>query len=159
MASTVPTLLAYDPAFDFEIAVIIHDGMKRMYEKGEEIFYYITLYNEDYPMPAMPEGVEEGILKGLYKFKAGAEGKKHKAQIFGSGPIIRSALKAQEILAERLRCFRRCLERHQLQIAAQRRLENRTLEHAASDRSAEKILRRDVARKRKKARSSPSPIT
>ena len=101
MASTVPNLLAYDPAFDFETAVIIHDGLRRMYEVGEEIFYYITLYNEDYQMPPMPQGVEEGILKGLYKFKTGAEGKKHKAQIFGSGAIIRSALKAQEILAER----------------------------------------------------------
>ncbi|MEP6662884.1 MAG: pyruvate dehydrogenase (acetyl-transferring), homodimeric type, partial [Verrucomicrobiota bacterium] len=101
MASTVPNLMAYDPAFDFETAVIVHDGLKRMYEQGEEIFYYVTLYNEDYQMPAMPEGVEEGILKGLYKFKSGDNNKKHKAQIFGSGAIIRSALKAQEILAER----------------------------------------------------------
>ncbi len=100
-ASTVPNLLAYDPAFDYEVAVIIHDGLKRMYEKGEEIFYYITLYNEDFQMPEMPEGVEEGILKGLYKFKTGPEGLKHKAQILGSGPIIRSALRAQEILAEK----------------------------------------------------------
>ncbi len=102
MASTVPNIFAYDPAFDFETAVIIHDGLKRMYEKGEEIFYYITLYNEDYQMPAMPEveGIEEGILKGLYKFKAGEKGK-YKAQIFGSGSIIRQALRAQEILAEK----------------------------------------------------------
>ena len=100
MASTVPNVLAYDPAFDYETAVIMHDGLKRMYEKGEEIFYYITLYNEDFQMPAMPEGVEEGILKGLYKFKAGEKGK-HKAHIFGSGAIMRSALRAQEILAEK----------------------------------------------------------
>lgn len=101
MASTVPSLYAYDPAFSYEIAVIIDDGMKRMYEKGEEIFYYMTLYNENYKMPAMPEGkdLREGILKGLYKFRAGKEGKKHKAQIFGSGPIILQALRAQEILA------------------------------------------------------------
>ena len=100
MASTVPNLLAYDPAFDFETAIIIHDGLKRMYEKGEEIFYYITLYNEDFQMPAKPAGVEEGVLKGLYKFKVGEKGK-HKAQIFGSGAIMRQALKAQEILAEK----------------------------------------------------------
>jgi pyruvate dehydrogenase E1 component len=101
LASTIPNLLAYDPAFDYETAVIVHDGLKRMYEQGEQIFYFLALYNEDYHMPAMPPGVEEGILKGLYKFKPGAEGKKHKAQIFGSGAIILSALKAQEILAER----------------------------------------------------------
>ena len=72
-----------------------------MYVKNEDIFYYISLYNENHVMPPMPEGVTEGILKGLYKFKAGPEGKKVKAHIFGSGPIINSALSAQEILAER----------------------------------------------------------
>ncbi len=101
LASTVPTLVTYDPAFGYELAVIIADGMKRMFVDGEDIFYYLTLYNENYPMPPMPEGVTEGILKGLYRFKAGPEGKKAKAHIFGSGPIINSALKAQQILAER----------------------------------------------------------
>lgn len=101
LASTIPTLLTYDPAFAYEVAVILQDGLKRMYSEGEEIFYYLTLYNENYPMPPMPPGCEEGILKGLYKFKSGAEGLERKAQIIGSGPIIRSALKAQEILAER----------------------------------------------------------
>ena len=101
MASTVPNVMAYDPAFNFELAVIIQDGMKKMYVEGQDIFYYITVYNENYHMPAMPAGAEEGIIKGLYKFKAGASGRKHKAHIFGSGPIIHSALKAQEILAER----------------------------------------------------------
>jgi pyruvate dehydrogenase E1 component len=122
-AGTVPTLLAYDPAFAYEIAVIIADGLRRMYAEGEDIFYYLTLYNENYPMPPMPAGVEDGILKGLYKFKAGPEISQPgsagvspghtrlaggtpalpglKAHIFGSGTIINSALKAQEILAER----------------------------------------------------------
>jgi pyruvate dehydrogenase E1 component len=122
-AGTVPTLLAYDPAFAYEIAVIVADGLRRMYAEGEDIFYYLTLYNENYPMPPMPAGVEDGILKGLYKFKAGPEisqpgsagvSPAHpklaggtpalpglKAHIFGSGTIINSALKAQEILAER----------------------------------------------------------
>jgi pyruvate dehydrogenase E1 component len=100
-ASTVPTLLAYDPAFGYELAVIVADGLRRMYTEGEDIFYYLSLYNENYLMPPMPTGVEAGILKGLYKFKPGPEGKKLKAHIFGSGPIINSALKAQEILAER----------------------------------------------------------
>jgi len=101
LASAVPTLLAYDPAFAFEIAVIIRDGIRRMYQKSEEIFYYLTLYNENYPMPAMPEGSEEGILKGLYKFREGKNKAKHKAHILGSGPILREALRAQEILAEK----------------------------------------------------------
>lgn len=100
-ASTIPTLFTYDPAFGFELATIIRDGLHRMYEKGEEIFYYLTLYNEKYAMPAMPEGCEEGILKGLYKFQAAPEKMKHQAQIFGSGPIINHALRAQTILAEK----------------------------------------------------------
>jgi pyruvate dehydrogenase E1 component len=80
--------------------VIVADGLRRMYVEGEDIFYYLTLYNENYEMPPMPEGVAEGILKGLYKFKAGPEKRSLKAQIFGSGPIIREALRAQQILAE-----------------------------------------------------------
>jgi pyruvate dehydrogenase E1 component len=99
--SAIPNLVAYDPAYAYELAVIIQDGMRRMYQERENIYYYITLYNENYAMPPMPAGVEEGILKGLYRFKPGPNGKKHKAHLFGSGPIIRSALAAQEILAER----------------------------------------------------------
>ena len=72
LSSTIPTLLTYDPAFTYEVAVIVADGLRRMFVEGEDIFYYLTLYNENYAMPAMPAGVEEGILKGLYKFKAGA---------------------------------------------------------------------------------------
>jgi pyruvate dehydrogenase E1 component len=101
LAGTVPTLYCYDPAFAYETAIIVCDGMKRMFRDGEEIMYYLCLYNEEYEMPPMPPGVEDGVIKGLYKFKTGPEGKKHKAQIFGSGSIIRSALKAQQILAER----------------------------------------------------------
>jgi pyruvate dehydrogenase E1 component len=93
-------LMAYDPAFGYEIALIVADGMRRMYQEGENIFYYLTLYNENYAMPPMPEGAQEGILKGLYKFNVGPNGKK-KAQIISSGPIIKEALRAQEILAER----------------------------------------------------------
>ncbi len=100
-ASTIPTCLPYDPAFGFELAVIVADGLRRMYVEGEDIFYYLSLYNENHAMPPMPTGVEDGILKGLYKFKPGPGGKKLKAHILGSGPIINSALKAQEILAER----------------------------------------------------------
>jgi pyruvate dehydrogenase E1 component len=100
-ASTIPTCLPYDPAFGFELAVIIADGLRRMYVENEDIFYYLALYNENYPMPPMPSGVEDGIVKGLYKFKPGYEGAKIKAHIFGSGSIMQSALKAQVILAEK----------------------------------------------------------
>jgi len=100
LSSTIPTLLTYDPAFSYELAVIIAEGLRRMYVEGEDIFYYLTLYNENYGMPPMPEGAEQGILKGLYKFKDGPEKKKLKAHIFGSGPLIRQALRAQQILAE-----------------------------------------------------------
>jgi len=101
LTSAMPTLLTYDPAFAYEVAVIVADGMRRMFERGEEIFYYLTLYNENYAMPPMPPSVEDGILKGIYKFKAGPEKKKLKAHIFGSGPILNEALRAQEILAEK----------------------------------------------------------
>jgi pyruvate dehydrogenase E1 component len=101
LASTIPSLVSYDPAFAYEIAVIIEDGLRRMYREGEDVFYYLTLYNENYAMPPMPDGVEEGIRKGLYRFRKGDPQKKHKAHIFGSGPILRHALRAQEILAER----------------------------------------------------------
>ena len=100
MASVIPNLLAYDPAFAYEIAVIVWDGLRRMYAENEHVFYYLTLYNENYAMPPMPLGVEQGILNGLYKFKTGEKKLKHKAHIFGSGPIMREALRAQEILAE-----------------------------------------------------------
>ena len=96
--STIPTCLPYDPAFSYELAVIVTDGLRRMYVENEDIFYYLAVYNENYPMPAMPAGCEDGILKGLYKFKPGVEGKKIKAHIFGSGSIMQSVLKAQEIL-------------------------------------------------------------
>jgi pyruvate dehydrogenase E1 component len=99
LALPIPNMLAYDPAFAFEIAVIIQDGIRRMYRDGESVFYYITVMNEAYAMPPMPAGVEEGILKGMYKFRA-SENKKAKlrAQLLGSGAILRESIKAQEIL-------------------------------------------------------------
>ena len=102
LAYPVPNLEAYDPAFGYEIAVIIREGIRRMYVEQEDVFYYLTVENDIYSMPEMPDGVEEGILKGLYKFKPAA--KKHaplKAHLFGSGAIINSALKAQSILEEK----------------------------------------------------------
>ncbi|HEY4574356.1 MAG TPA: pyruvate dehydrogenase (acetyl-transferring), homodimeric type, partial [Thermoanaerobaculia bacterium] len=107
LASVVPNLLAYDPAFAYELAVIIRDGMKRMYTERQDVFYYITLYNENYPMPPMPAGAEEGILKGLYKLRPAPPGWEGVADnrphihLFGSGSLLREAMRAQEILAER----------------------------------------------------------
>ena len=101
LTSTSPSLVTYDPAFAYELAVIVRDGMRRMYEEGEALCYYLCLYNENKVMPPMPEDVEDGILKGLYRFKPGVAGRRPKAHIFGSGPILSEALRAQEILAER----------------------------------------------------------
>ncbi|MDW5265274.1 MAG: pyruvate dehydrogenase (acetyl-transferring), homodimeric type [Edaphobacter sp.] len=98
LASTVPTCITYDPAFVYELVVVVQDGIRRMYEKGEDVFYYITMYNEDYAMPAMPKGAAEGILRGLYKLKPAIEGEAV-AQLFGSGTILNEVLRAQEILA------------------------------------------------------------
>src|SRR3984957_14099415 len=99
LALPVPNLLAYDPAYAYELAVIIEDGIRRMYKDGENIFYYITVMNEQYAMPAMPGDVKEGILNGMYRFRA-SENKKSKlgAHLFGSGAILREVLQAQEIL-------------------------------------------------------------
>ncbi|MFC2103445.1 pyruvate dehydrogenase (acetyl-transferring), homodimeric type [Bacteroidota bacterium] len=99
LAYPVPNLCAYDPAFAFELAVIIRDGIKRMYEDQENVFYYITLMNENYPMPTMPKGAKNGILKGMYKFKSSSKKtSKMKVNLFGSGTIMNEVLKAQEIL-------------------------------------------------------------
>lgn len=101
LASTVPTVRAYDPAFAYEQALVVQDGIRRMYEAGEDCFYYITLGNENYPMPALPEGAEEGVLRGMYRLRAAPSNKGHRAHLFGSGSILRETLRAQDILAER----------------------------------------------------------
>ncbi len=100
-AMTVPCCQAYDITFGFELAAIIEDGMKRMYADGENIYYYITLQNENYRMPPMPEGAKDGVLKGIYRFKPTAKRQKKHVQLFGSGSIMQQVLRAQEILAER----------------------------------------------------------
>jgi len=100
LANTVPNLLCYHPAFAFEIALIIQDGMKRMFEHQEDVFYYLTLGNENYEQPPMPPGVEEGVLEGLYKFQPGPDKGKYKAHIFADFSAVRLALQAQKILAD-----------------------------------------------------------
>jgi pyruvate dehydrogenase E1 component len=101
-ALAFPTVRAYDPAFAYETTTIVLDGMKRMYEDGEEAIYYITLYNENYKHPKMPQGIEEGIIRGIYKFSGNDVGEgRPRVQLFGSGAILREVLRAQEILADR----------------------------------------------------------
>lgn len=100
LASTVPTCACYDPAFGYEIAVIVQDGLRRMYQEKEDLFYYLTTYNENYPQPPMPEGVEEGILKGLYRFRVAAN-RKPVVHLFGSGSILNEVVRAQELLQKR----------------------------------------------------------
>jgi pyruvate dehydrogenase E1 component len=115
LASIYPNIMPYDPAWAFEIAVIVRDGIRRMYHERQPVFYYLTLGNEPYPQPAMPEGAEEGIIKGLYRFRPamddapedkkpksskGREGTRARVHLFGSGAILRETLKAQELLDE-----------------------------------------------------------
>src|ERR1700730_2171963 len=99
LAYPVPNVVSYDPAFAYELAIIIQDGIRRMYVDQESIFYYLTVMNEQYAMPVMPDGSREGILKGLYRFRATSlPGTSARAQLFGSGAILPEVLKAQEIL-------------------------------------------------------------
>lgn len=101
LAHAYPTIAAYDPAFMFELAVILQDGLRRMYQNQEERLYYITLYNEPYPMPAMPPGTEKGILEGMYRFRPAPNEATHTVQLLASGSLVNEALKAQDVLLER----------------------------------------------------------
>jgi pyruvate dehydrogenase E1 component len=97
VAATIPNCISYDPTFAYELAVIIHSGMKRMYQLNENVFYYISVMNENYHHPAMPKGSEEGIIKGIYCLDEGEE-KGYKVQLMGSGTILREVIKAAELL-------------------------------------------------------------
>ncbi len=98
-ASTIPNCVSYDPTFAYELAVIIHEGMRRMYVEREDIYYYITVMNENYEHPPMPDGVEEGILKGMYLFRKGPQ-KKLRVQLMGSGTILREVIAAADLLKQ-----------------------------------------------------------
>ncbi|ENK2094289.1 pyruvate dehydrogenase (acetyl-transferring), homodimeric type [Vibrio vulnificus] len=99
MAGTVPNCISYDPTFAYEVAVILQDGIRRMYGDQENVFYYLTLMNENYAMPAMPEGAEEGIRKGIYKLET-YTGSKGKVQLMSSGTIMNEVRKAAQILSD-----------------------------------------------------------
>ncbi len=99
LANTIPNCISYDPTFAYELAVIVQDGLRRMYKEQESVFYYISVMNENYSHPALPEGAEEGIIKGIYLFKKGGR-KKKRVQLMGSGTIFREAIAAAELLAD-----------------------------------------------------------
>jgi pyruvate dehydrogenase E1 component len=100
-AHAYPTCRAYDPAFAYELGVIVRDGIRRMYgPEPEDCFYYVALYNENMVQPPMPDGVEEGIVRGIYRLRAAPEERSHRAQLLASGTMVRIALEAQALLAE-----------------------------------------------------------
>jgi pyruvate dehydrogenase E1 component len=101
LAATHPAAIAYDVAYAFELATIIRDGMRRMYGNSENVYYYITLQNENYPMPPMPEGAEPGILQGMYSYEKAARQKDLHVQLFGSGSIMLEVLRAAQMLESR----------------------------------------------------------
>ncbi|BFM20548.1 pyruvate dehydrogenase (acetyl-transferring), homodimeric type [Gilvimarinus japonicus] len=98
LANTIPNCRSYDPTFSYEVAVVVQDGLKRMYQDKENCYYYITLMNENYVHPDMPEGVEEGIIKGIYQLEKGTSKKKNRVQLMGSGTILNEVIAAAEIL-------------------------------------------------------------
>jgi len=100
MSATIPNCVSYDPTFSYELAVIIHDGMRRMYVEQQDVFYYLTVMNENYTHPAMPKGAEAGIIKGMYLFKEGKtkSAQVPKVQLLGSGTILREVIAAAEML-------------------------------------------------------------
>jgi pyruvate dehydrogenase E1 component len=100
LASTIPNCVSYDPTFAYEVVVIIRDGLRRMVQEQEDVYYYITLMNENYPHPGMPAGAEEGIVRGMYLLKEGAKGKGARVQLFGCGTILREVMAAAELLKD-----------------------------------------------------------
>jgi pyruvate dehydrogenase E1 component len=98
LAAVIPNCVSYDPTFAYEVAVIIQDGLRRMFKDQEDVYYYITLMNENYSHPAMPKGAEEGIRRGIYQFRDAGEKKGPRVQLLGSGTILREVIAAAELL-------------------------------------------------------------
>ena len=104
LASTVPVVRAYDPAFAYELAAVVRDGVQRMYHDGEDVFYYVTVYNENYPQPPKADGIDEGIVRGIYRFAAAPDIKdaKGRVRLVGSGSILQQVIAARDLLASEL---------------------------------------------------------
>jgi pyruvate dehydrogenase E1 component len=98
LATTIPNCVSHDPTFAYELAVILQDGLRRMFKDQEDVYYYVTLMNENYPHPAMPQGSEEGIRRGMYLFRDGGNKKGPRAQLLGSGTILREVIAAADLL-------------------------------------------------------------
>ncbi len=147
MAATIPNCVSYDPTFAYELAVIVQDGMRRMYQNQEDVFYYLTVMNENYAHPAMPKGAEEGIIKGMYKFSEGQEreGEKAKVQLLGSGTILREVIAAAELLEKDFGVAADVWSVTSLQRIAPRRHRLRALEYPASGSQTARELRRTMS--------------
>jgi pyruvate dehydrogenase E1 component len=98
MSATIPNCISYDPTFSYEVAVVIQDGLRRMYAEQQDVYYYLTVMNENYRHPAMPDGAAPGIIKGMYLFARGAEAQGPRVQLLGSGTIFREVIAAAELL-------------------------------------------------------------
>ena len=159
LAYPVPNCVTYDPAFAYELAVIIQDGIKRMYTDGESIFYYITVMNEPVEMPHMPEGSREGILRGMYSFKKSEHKSKLHANLFGSGTIMQEVIKAAEILESKYDVATDIWSITSYKELYKDGNDVRSLEHVASRRNAESAVRHRAAQEMRRASSSPLPIT
>ncbi len=147
-ASFVPNCVSYDPTFAYELAVIIQDGLRRMLTDQEDVYYYITLMNENYQHPAMPPDARDGILRGMYLLRDGgpAKSKTPRVQLFGSGAILREVDCGRRSARERVERDERRVERDQLQRAATRRRRGAALEPAAPAGEAAALVRRAVPR-------------
>ena len=135
LAGTIPNCVSYDPTFAHEVGVILHHGLKRMVEKQDNVYYYLTLLNENYPMPGLKAGTEEQIIKGMYLLRGGAAQEGAARQPAGQRhDPARDRMAARELLAKRLGRGRQRLELPELQRAGARRPGRRALEPAAPDR-------------------------
>ena len=148
LAATIPNCVAYDPTFAYEVAVIIQDGLRRMMKEQEDVYYYITLMNENYTHPAMPAGAEDGIRRGMYLFREGVKGKdRFGVQLLGSGTILEGGHRRRRSARTGFRRHRRYLELSELQRTPPRRHDGRALEHAASGAGTPPKLRRAMSRR------------
>ena len=137
LSATIPNCVSYDPTYGYEVAVIVQEGLRRMLAEQDDVFYYLTLMNENYRHPAMPEGAPEGILRGMYRLvEAEPSEGSPRVRLLGSGTILREVLAAADAAARRLGRVGRRLQRHELHRAAARGDGGRALEPAASRRGA-----------------------
>ena len=137
LAATIPNCVSYDPTYGYEVAVIVQEGLRRMLAEQDDVFYYLTLMNENYRHPPMPEGAQEGILRGMYRVvEAEPSDGSPRVRLLGSGTILREVLAAADAAARGLGRVGGRLQRHELHRAAARGDGGRALEHVASGRGA-----------------------